>query len=729
MSALFIYMLKWACALTILYSFYRLLLSREKFHKVNRLVLLGILVCSILLPLLTVPLNRPVKINVWQKTTSPAPSQGGESYILPLEEKREELNLSSPLGGDKREVGQEGDLGQRGLDVAHPLPTGNNLLLFLLGITYIIGVVIAWCSYLWSLISLRRVIANSEPIEYRNLPHGIRLLRNADVTIPFSWFRWIVIGKEDDAEKQHAIIVHEMSHIQRWHSADMLLCDFTVNMLWWLPVSWMLRKDLRDVHEYEADSCVLASGVDSTLYQHLIIEKSTNKSERAIANNFNQSKVKSRLAMMFKGTSKRKSLLKLLYLLPALLIAILLVAKFSKNDQKAENVEAGELKITESLTEAVQKYARLGIFADGRALVAKGKEFKDYKYGYIDINGNEVIPCQYDFAQTFHEGRAVVGIGKEFSKRKYGYIDTEGKTITPIQYSSMNSFKNGYVTVKMNDRLFYIDRDGNEADSLTAVLAQRDSDVPRQFFHRINTGEYYPNGIEKTRYEVGFTDKDGKVLVPLGKYSLAKPFSEGLAAVGFEKHWETAEICGSLGFIDEKGDMVITPQFDWYFAYGEDYYYEFRPGLFHEGLAPIYKDYKMGYIDKKGKIVIPFQYGYGHPFSEGLAAVMFQDKSWGYIDHEGNEVFQQRYDRVGDFKHGIAPVELDFKLGFINKEGEIIIPCIFDPGLGVDWDYHWDCDEMYCEPGILLVRLNGKYGYVDLQGNSTFKGLDIKMKH
>ena len=66
MSALFIYMLKWACALTILYSFYRLLLSREKFHKVNRLVLLGILVFSMLLPLLTVPLNRPVKINVWQ---------------------------------------------------------------------------------------------------------------------------------------------------------------------------------------------------------------------------------------------------------------------------------------------------------------------------------------------------------------------------------------------------------------------------------------------------------------------------------------------------------------------------------------------------------------------------------------------------------------------------------------------------------------------------------------
>ena len=58
------------------------------------------------------------------------------------------------------------------------------------------------------------------------------------------------------------------------------------------------------------------------------------------------------------------------------------------------------------------------------------------------------------------------------------------------------------------------------------------------------------------------------------------------------------------------------------------------------------------------------------------------------------------------------------------KEGEIIIPCIFDLDLGVDWDYYWDGDVMYCKPGILLVRLNGEYGYIDLEGNSTFKGLD-----
>ena len=350
MNALFIYMLKWACALTILYSFYRLLLSREKFHKVNRLVLLGILIFSMLLPLLTVPMNRPVKINVWQteeKERIPQPSLRVEIK----DERPDPLPISLESGEIKPSFKEDLEAPSSVLS----LPTGNNLLLFLLGITYIIGVVIAWCSYLWSLISLRRVIVNSEPVEYRNLPHGIRLLRNADVTIPFSWFRWIVIGKEDDAEKQHAIIVHEMSHIQRWHSADMLLCDFTVNMLWWLPVSWMLRRDLRDVHEYEADSCVLASGVDSTLYQHLIIEKSTSKSERAIANNFNQSKVKGRLAMMFKGTSKRKSLLKLLYLLPALLIAILLVAKFSKDDQRAQDAASVGLTVEQydELTENV----------------------------------------------------------------------------------------------------------------------------------------------------------------------------------------------------------------------------------------------------------------------------------------------------------------------------------------------------------------------------------------
>ena len=354
MNDLFIYMLKWACCLTLLYSLYRLLLSKETFHRVNRIVLLGILVFSMLLPLLTVPLNRPVKINVWQTEEKEKLPQ------LPIERDARVVDVSNqdsylPINGEAFPIEQGTGSGS---DAVLPSPpTGRNLLFLLLGIMYIIGVVIAWGSYLWSLISLRRVIARSEPVEYRELPNGVQLLRNADVTIPFSWFRWIVIGKEEDAEKQHAIIAHEMSHIQRGHSIDMLLCDFTVNMLWWLPVSWLLRSDLRNVHEYEADSCVLASGVDSRLYQHLIIEKATRNSKRTIANEFNQSEVKSRLAMMFKGTSKRKSLLKLLYLLPALMIAILLVAKFSKDDTRAQNAACVGLTVEQydELTEDVKQ--------------------------------------------------------------------------------------------------------------------------------------------------------------------------------------------------------------------------------------------------------------------------------------------------------------------------------------------------------------------------------------
>ena len=351
MSALFIYMLKWACCLTLLYSLYRFMLSKETFHRVNRIVLLGILVFSMLLPLLTVPLNRPVKINVWQTEEKERTPQS--PLRVEIKEERPDPLPISLESGELKPSSKE-DL-EAPSSVPSP-PTGRNLLLLLLGITYIIGVVIAWRSYLWSFISLHRVIARSEPVDYRDLPHGVRLLRNADVTIPFSWFRWIVIG-EEDTEKQRAIIVHEMSHFQRWHSADMMLCDFTINMLWWLPVSWMLRNDLRNVHEYEADSCVLASGVDSTLYQQLIIEKATSKSKRTIANNFNQSEVKNRLAMMLRGKSKRKSLLKLLYLLPALLIAILLVAKFSKDDQKAQNAACVGLTVEQydKLTENVKQ--------------------------------------------------------------------------------------------------------------------------------------------------------------------------------------------------------------------------------------------------------------------------------------------------------------------------------------------------------------------------------------
>ncbi|NQT24128.1 WG repeat-containing protein [candidate division KSB1 bacterium] len=113
------------------------------------------------------------------------------------------------------------------------------------------------------------------------------------------------------------------------------------------------------------------------------------------------------------------------------------------------------------------------------------------------------------------------------------------------------------------------------------------------------------------------------------------------------------------GFIDQKGNIVIKPQYDW-------------AGMFHEGLAPVKINDKFGYINKSGELVIDFQYDSADLFFNGLAAVQKNDKT-GYIDEQGKVIIPFIYEKGKSFSEGLAPVMQNLKWGFINKTGEFVI--------------------------------------------------------
>ena len=148
---------------------------------------------------------------------------------------------------------------------------------------------------------LARIIVGSRRCRDFRMPEYSTLLINNKVTVPFSWFGWIVMNETDMNETLSTILAHELTHVRHCHSADMLLCDFTANMLWFLPLSWMLRHDMRDVHEYEADKAVVLSGTNPTDYQMLLINKATGTGLQPLANGFNQCSIKKRLVMMYRG--------------------------------------------------------------------------------------------------------------------------------------------------------------------------------------------------------------------------------------------------------------------------------------------------------------------------------------------------------------------------------------------------------------------------------------------
>jgi TonB family protein len=153
----------------------------------------------------------------------------------------------------------------------------------------------------------------------------------------------IVISEKDYEENGHNILLHEQAHIACCHSWDVLWLSLVEVLQWFNPFIWMLSKEMQDVHEYEADLCVLRKGINAKDYQLLIIQKAAGPSSSAFANGFNHSSLKKRITMMIKEKSNPWARAKYLYLLPVAAICMIACTQSPKSTDKAEP----EVKVTE----------------------------------------------------------------------------------------------------------------------------------------------------------------------------------------------------------------------------------------------------------------------------------------------------------------------------------------------------------------------------------------------
>jgi len=147
-----------------------------------------------------------------------------------------------------------------------------------------------------------------------------------------------------------ALLKHELAHIRLGHSWDMLLCELTCRMLWFVPFAWMLRQDLRDVHEYQADRRVLQGGIRDEEYQLLLIKKATSTGLQPGVNAFNQSPIKRRFKMMYRKPSRRWVALKAAYLLPLSALAVVAFARPQTLSEIEEKVETEVAKAVAPLS-------------------------------------------------------------------------------------------------------------------------------------------------------------------------------------------------------------------------------------------------------------------------------------------------------------------------------------------------------------------------------------------
>lgn len=297
MYALMIYSLKVGACLAVFYLFFKLLLSRETFHRLNRIVVLAAMVLSFILPFCVITIYRELP-------AAPEMPAAEQLFEAPAEPQPE------PFPWDKAAA-----------------------LVFLTG---------AGATLLWTFGSVFGVIRMIRRGRRERLADGTVLVRIGRSVTPFSWYRYIVLSEKDLAENGDAIILHEKAHLRLRHSVDLLLTDLVGCLQWFNPAMWLLRRELRAIHEYEADEAVLDSGVDAKHYQLLLIRKAAGGRWYSVANSFNHSKLKNRITMMLRKRSSRWAVARVLFVLPLAGLALGAFARtayvFPDDKGKKENV-------------------------------------------------------------------------------------------------------------------------------------------------------------------------------------------------------------------------------------------------------------------------------------------------------------------------------------------------------------------------------------------------------
>ena len=310
MGLFFVYILKSSVCLAIFYLFYRLLLARETFHRFNRFSLLGILLLSCLLPLVEVSVKQETEVH---------------QTMLTLEQL---LMMADAVNATEAGARTE---------------TATVTWIQVALLVYLAGIVFFAFRNVYSLVRLLMLLKSGKKEDIGSYLPGRKervtlIVHNCDIA-PFSWMGYIVISRKDLEENGREILIHELAHIHNRHSWDLLVADVCIFFQWFNPASWLLKQELQNIHEFEADETVIKEGVDAKQYQLLLIKKAVGTRLYSMANSFNHSKLKKRITMMLKEKSNPWARLKYLYVLPLAAIAVTAFAR-PEISEKVEEISA-----------------------------------------------------------------------------------------------------------------------------------------------------------------------------------------------------------------------------------------------------------------------------------------------------------------------------------------------------------------------------------------------------
>lgn len=349
MADLLMFFLKVSLCMMILYLSYLTFFGRDTFYGRNRVLLIGILVISILFPLIRVPsFDRAITQN--------------PGFI------------------QVREIVSTGDYIQS--TVAMNISRVD--FISALGFIYIIVVLFLYAFFIAGLLKTHKIIRKGRVINSR-FPTVI--LTEADYS-SFSFFPYVVIPEKIlNSDSYNEVLEHEKIHIKEGHTFDLLLAEILIPLLWFNPFIWLLKRSIVLNHEYIADSKALKRRGEIKDYQYKLLNMATGNYNLPFAHSFS-SLIKKRIVMINKKPSTNYAALKNLIILP---VAALLLVLFSF--RPVTEPRGSEIELSEASARAITRFIAENI---QYPLEAKESSTQGKVYVSVEVKNGVVRECEIE---------------------------------------------------------------------------------------------------------------------------------------------------------------------------------------------------------------------------------------------------------------------------------------------------------------------------------------------
>lgn len=316
------------------------------------------------------------------------------------------------------------------------------------------------------------------------------------------------------------------------------------------------------------------------------------------------------------------------------------------------------------------------------------------KWGFIDRAGNIIVQPIYDLVFDFSGDIACVKLNN-----KWGAINKKGEIVIPIKYATEHLHFSDYPFAVVSDSLKYgvIDRGGK-----TVVPFKYESILP-VFEHKYDKVLFIVSESEKR----GAYNSSGELIIPV-KFNKIKTVENLYIIASTDEQTTIFNFSGKLiksvdgNFKSALSEIVIVEKngAQGFYHYQSNSYCtpKFEDIRFYNDTGTVVINGISRFINYKGEYIIKNSYRFARDFLHGVAIVGVYG-GMKCINGKGEEL-SKLYDEINNFADGLALVKLNNKYGYIDMTGNEVIPLQY-------------AEAKQFGDGLAPVKINGKWGYID----------------